>query len=126
MLAGMGTHIALRDRSHKRRQGRIRNGVTDESFQPLRHRPFIQRGFIQPGLDTKTCARSNDSDYRRRVITLWKQFLLLKLTKGAVEAAIGFDQRSNLRQVFERTMHRAAVDGAGGRFNRLKIAECVF
>src|SRR6185503_13527535 len=117
--------ITFHGRSDKCGQGRIDNRVADESFQPPRHRLFFQGRLIQTGLDTKTRARSNHADDRRGVLTFRKQFLCLKLTERAVETAIGFDHRSNLRQVIERTMHRTAVDSASSRFNRLKVTECV-
>jgi hypothetical protein len=109
----------------ERRERCIHHRAPDHPFQPGGHEIFPQRGSVQSCLNVKSRLIADDPDYGRGVPPFRKQLLCLKLTEGAVEAAIRIDHRSNLRQVVERTMHRTAIDGAGGGFNRLKVKECV-
>ena len=69
--------------------------MPNHPFQPGGHQIFVQRGSVQTGLNVESRLVADDPDNGGGILPIWKQFLCLKLTEGAVEAAIGFDGRSN-------------------------------
>ena len=89
----------------ERRERGVNHRMPNYPFQPGGHQTFMQRGSVQSSLDVKSRLVADDPDNGGGILPIWKQFQCLKLTEGTVEAAVGIDRRSNLRQVVERTMH---------------------
>ena len=78
---------------HERREWRIHHRMSNHPFQPGSHQIFVQRGSVQTGLNVKARLVADDADYGGGILTIWKEFLCLKLTEGAVEATVRIDCR---------------------------------